>query len=207
MFPDSVHQIYGHVSPAEMELLYRLASRTAPQGVIVEIGSFQGKSTVCLGLGAKEISAKVYAIDPHEDEQINDTTHYGMENHAALLKNLVEFGVADVVRVIALPSLFAHRAWGHETIWRYDRDWVNDQPQIDLLWIDGSHEHKDVVNDLWSWRRSMSPNGRIALHDSSGHFPGVTQAMNEFLADGKFGKWQITQQVDATTVLERSDVT
>lgn len=203
MLSDTVHQIYGHVSPAEMELLYRLASEVPNNGVIVEIGSFQGKSTVCLGLGAKQAGAWVYAIDPHEDVQINETIHYGMENHAALLKNLVDFEIADRVRVIGLPSVLAHRAWGHETIWRYDRDWVNDLPVIDLLWIDGSHDHYNVVNDLWSWRKSLSLTGKIALHDANGHFPDVTQAMNEFIADNKCGKWTIAQQVDATIILER----
>lgn len=206
MLPDAIYNIYGHVSPAEMELLYRLASEVPSGGNIVEIGSFQGRSTVCLGLGAKQAGAWVYSIDPHEDCQINETTHYGMENHAALLKNLVDFQVADTVRVIGLPALLAHRAWGHITIWRYDRDWVNDLPLVDLLWIDGSHEHKDVVDDLWSWRQSLSPTSKIALHDASGHFPGVTQAMNEFIADDKCGNWKITQQVDATTILERVHV-
>lgn len=188
MLPDSVHQIYGHVSPAEMELLYRLASQTAPQGVIVEIGSFQGKSTVCLGLGAKEISASVYAIDPHENEQVNPATHYGMENHAALLKNLVDFEVADVVRVIALPSLSAIEVWTRA---------------VDLLWIDGCHEYPAIFADLIEWSQFVPLNGKIAVHDSSGHFPDVTQALQMFLMDHE---WHILEQVDATTVLERSDV-
>lgn len=189
MLPDTVHQIYGHVSPAEMELLYRLASHTAPQGVIVEIGSFQGKSTVCLGLGAKEISAQVYAIDPHNDEQINESTHYGMENHATLLKNLVDFGVADVVRVIALPSLSAIEVWTRG---------------IDLLWIDGCHEFQAIFSDLAEWSGFVSPNGRIAVHDSSGHFPDVSKALELFLIENE---WKIIETVDATTILERSDVT
>jgi hypothetical protein len=52
--------------------------------------------------------------------------------------------------------------------------------------------------DLWSYY--VSPNGRIALHDSNGHFPGVTQALNWFL---ECEEWTIAQQIDATTVLER----
>lgn len=188
MLPDSVYHIYGHISPAEMDLLYRLASQVSAERAIVEIGSFQGKSTVCLGLGAKQSGARVFAIDPHENEQVNAATHYGMENHAALLKNLVDFEVADVVRVVALPSLQVADNWYHT---------------LDLVWIDGCHEFQAIFADLIQWSNYISPNGRIAVHDSSGHFPPVTQALQMFLMDHE---WKIAEQIDATTVLVRSNV-
>lgn len=186
MFPDSVHQIYGHISPAEMELLFNLAAAVPQNGVIVEIGSFQGKSTVCLGLGAKESGAQVYAIDPHEDYQESERTHYGMENHAALLKNLVDFEVADKVRVIALPSMSALFSWTQ---------------LIDLLWIDGSHLYDDVSNDLILWSKFVTQTGKIALHDSTGHYPDVSRVLQNFLVTNL---WEIAQQIDGTTILRRT---
>lgn len=190
MLPDAVYQIYGFLSPDEMQLLYDLAKCVPVGGTIVEIGSFQGKSTVCLGLGAKQVpGVAVYAIDPHVDCQVNETTHYGMENHAALLRNLIEHDLGETVRVIAMDACSVCDVWP-------------DNPRVDLLWIDGSHVFSDVLCDLFSWHEFMSPNGRIAIHDSSGHFPGVTQALNEFLAANK--ELVVAQIVDATTVLERS---
>lgn len=183
--PDAVYDIYGFLSGAEMELLYRLASEVPAGGQIVEIGSFQGKSTVCLGLGAKQAGAGVWAVDPHEDQQATADTHYGMENHAALLKNLVEFGVADVVRVVALPSFSAMSIWIHP---------------VDLLWVDGCHDYPIVSLDLKLWPARLTPTSKIALHDASGHYPSVTQALEEFLVDGR---WQIIERVDATVVLRR----
>lgn len=185
-FPESVYNIYGFLSPDEMELLYRLASEVPKDGVIVEIGSFQGKSTVCLGLGAKQPGAWVWAVDPHYDYMVNEQTHYGMENHAALLKNLVDFEVADRVRVVALSSDLARHSW---------------YTTIDLVWIDGSHEYRDVSTDLKGWAFHLGDSGVIVLHDSSGHFPDVTRALNEFL-ECSAGKWVIDQQIDATTVLK-----
>lgn len=184
--PEAVYNIHGFLSPGEMALLYKLAAEVSPNGRIVEIGSFQGKSTVCLGLGAKQAGAQVWAIDPHEDFQINDETHYGMENHVALLKNLVDFEVSNTVRVVALHSMQVLR--------------VNSKFQpIDLLWIDGSHEYDDVMADL-TYRLFLAPDGKMVLHDTSGHFPGVTRALNELLTSNE---WQILEQVDATTVLGR----
>lgn len=186
VLPDTIYNIYGFLSVAEMELLHHLATEVKADGHIVEIGSFQGKSTVCLGLGAKESGAWVWAVDPHEDMQVNNETHYGMENHAALLKNLVDFGVADRVRVVAVPSSAFVLGWVRKS--------------IDLLWIDGSHEYDYVEYDLRGYSEYLTDTAKIALHDSSGHFPDVTRALNEFLASGE---WKIVQQVDATAVLER----
>lgn len=183
--PETTYAIHGFLSPAEMELLHRLASEVPDGGHIVEIGSFQGKSTVCLGLGAKQAGAQVWAVDPHEDCQINETTHYGPENYAALLKNLVDFDLGSTVRIITLYSHAVIVCWHHP---------------INLLWIDGSHEYADVKQDFIDWSVAVVADGKIAMHDTSGHYPGVTQALNEILAGGK---WQILEQIDATAVLER----
>lgn len=186
-FPDTVYNIYGFLSPSEMELLYRLAAEVPTDGAILEIGSFQGKSTVCLGLGAQQSGAWVWAVDPHDEMQVNAETRYGMHNHAALLKNLVEFGVAERVRVVALPSGIVQRAWF---------------PVIHLLWIDGSHHYEDVRLDL-QWSESVAPGGVIALHDASGHHVGVSRALEELLDQQQ---WGIAEQVDATAVLKRAPV-
>lgn len=180
--PDTVYSIEGFLSAPEAEMLYRLASEAPSGGNIVEIGSYRGKSTVALGLGAKQSDAWVYAVDPHEDCQVNAETHYGPENHAALLKNLVEFDVADRVRVIALRSNLAFSVWS---------------APVALLWIDGSHKYQDVMKDLTLWSIYAEI---IAMHDTSGHFPGVTQALNNFLLSGL---WKVAERVDSTTVLEK----
>lgn len=182
---DVLNRVHGFLSLDEAKLLFRLASEVLPRRAIVEIGSYQGRSAVCLGLGAKLAGARVWAIDPHEDIQINETVHYGMENHAALLKNLVEFEVAGVVRVVALDSMEVLDGWTR---------------LIDLLWIDGCHEYESVHADLL-WSDYMDKTGTIALHDSSGHYPDVTRALNEFL---EAGQWIIQERIDATTVLKRA---
>lgn len=186
MLPDSVYHLYGHVSPAEMQLLYDLASSVPRNGAIVEIGAMQGKSTVCLGLGAKQAGAWVWSIDPHEDQQVNEETRYGMHNHAALLMNLCLHEVADVVRVVALRSEWVAEVWTFA---------------IELLWIDGAHEYESVRADLLNWSYYAR---KIAVHDSSGHFPGVSRALKEFILSD--GNWKVVRTVDAITVLERSNV-
>lgn len=185
LLPAAVYAIPGFLSQPEAELLYTLALQVPKDGVIVEIGSYQGKSTVCLGLGAKQAGAWVWAIDPHDDYQESETTHYGMENHAALLKNLVDFGVADVVRVVALKSMRACGTW-------YPADLIH------LLWIDGLHDYQSIADDL-TWSGYVV--GKIAIHDSSGNYPDVTKAVEIILS---MGEWVVSERVDAAVVLERA---
>src|SRR4051794_41857731 len=61
-----IADIPGWLTDEEGEALYDLARRCRGDGAIVEIGSWKGKSTVCLGLGSQAgASVPIYAIDPH----------------------------------------------------------------------------------------------------------------------------------------------
>jgi predicted O-methyltransferase YrrM len=58
--------IQGFLKLEEISLLYDVARRCVDKGVIIEIGSWKGKSTICLALGSKDgPRVKVYSIDPH----------------------------------------------------------------------------------------------------------------------------------------------
>ena len=60
------NKLRGWLTPAEGELLYNLAKNCTGKGVIVEIGSWVGKSTIHLAAGSQEGSqVPVFAIDPH----------------------------------------------------------------------------------------------------------------------------------------------
>lgn len=187
-FIDIINHVHGFISIAEMELLYTLASQVPSGGNIVEIGSYQGRSTVCLGLGAKAAGALVYAIDPHDEYEVRGTK-FGMWDNVALLKNLVDFGVADIVCVVTLSSDFVFRSWPPYKF-------------TSLLWIDGSHDYNSVLNDL-DWSHRVARDGKIALHDTAGYHPDVTRALSDFMA--RNDEWTICQKVDAITVMERFD--
>lgn len=183
---ENIRTVYGFMDDAEIALLYKLATEVPAGGVIVEIGSFQGKSTIALATGAKEAGALVWAIDPHEDIQVTEQTHYGMENHAALLQNLTTYHLGDVVRVVALSSWAVARAW-------------EDNP-IDLLWIDGDHRYEAVKDDFMFWSQRVTTHGKIAMHDTTGHWPGVTRLLEEIKT---WKEWDISDPVNATSVLTR----
>lgn len=185
-FIDILNNVHGFLSIAEAELLYTLASQVPSGGSIVEIGSYQGRSTVCLGLGAKETGALVYAIDPHDTYE-EGGTQYGMADNQAYYANIAKYGVGDVVRTINLHSSDA---------------WMHIPGDINLVWIDGNHDYHAVKLDFSMWENvADEDNCKIVLHDNAGFHPGVTQLVNEILVAGQ---WKITQQCDAISVLERT---
>lgn len=82
--PPILH-VPGMLSQNEGEYLYHLAQLNPAKGVIVEIGSWKGKSTICLALGSMAVSGeKVYAVDPHkplaEEGYTEDTEAQFREN-------------------------------------------------------------------------------------------------------------------------------
>jgi len=179
----SLSDIHGFMTPNELMLLNRLASEVQPTGTIVEIGSFQGLSTLALAKGAAPNNAAVWAIDPHHEYDVNTSTHYGMNNHARLLENITRHNAGATVRVVALPSVDVARIWKYE---------------IDLLWIDGSHEYEDVIADFMAWSPYVV--GKIAMHDTSGNWPGVSRALSEILA-GEL--CEVCERADSITILKQ----
>ena len=78
----------GWLAPAEGELLYNLAKNCTGKGVIVEIGSWVGKSTVHLAAGSQEGSqVPVFAVDPHTGSTVH-LEQGEMDTLARLKKNL-----------------------------------------------------------------------------------------------------------------------
>lgn len=163
----------------------RLAALVPANGVIVEVGSYEGKSTVCLGLGALEARAGVWAIDSYAGYMEGSKHYFGMQSHAALLRNLAAFELGSTVRVVALSSAQAVCGW---------------RESIDLLFIDAGHDYRSVKHDFEAWSALVQPHGKVAMHDTSGLWPGVAQLVDEII---QAGEWKRIQMVDTISVFER----
>lgn len=177
-----VTDVYGFLDPQEAALLYRMAAGVPANGTIVELGSYQGKSTLELAQGAKVSSSMVYTVDPHDYYHARGTDYGALDNNA-FINNIAKHNAGDIVRVINLRSDQAAKAW---------------EKPIDLMFIDASHEYDDVKKDFELW--SPFVRGKIAMHDTSGLFPDVSRFVDELLADGQ---WQRVALVDATSIFER----
>jgi predicted O-methyltransferase YrrM len=154
-------QVDGYLYPHEAVLLYQLARSSPGAGAVVEIGSYRGRSTLCLAKGARARGGtRVYAVDPHV---------YGTE--ADLRENLRHFGMDGIVEPVVLPSVEAAR------------DFRGD---VRLLFVDGHHEEASVAADLDAWLPKVVPGGFVLVHDSTdlGQFPGPARVARERLVGG-----------------------
>ena len=137
-----IADVPGWLTDEEGEALYELARSCTGKGVIVEIGSWKGKSTVCLGVGSQDGEAvPVYAIDPHADYRFGD-----------FKTNVERARIAELVRPIAALSQPAAD------------DFVE---PIELLFVDGSHEFDLVLEDFEKWVPKVVDGGWVAFHDTT----------------------------------------
>lgn len=187
-----VRQIEGWLDDQEAELLMSGAIKAcielpAPQAV-VEIGSYQGKSTVLLGSVVKTYfpQGKVYAIDPHEG--VVGAADQGLQATPPTLvrfkQNIESAGLSDVV----------------ETIKEFSFNVKWDKP-ISLLFIDGLHDYPNVARDFWHFADWVKQGGYIAFHDYADYYPGVQAFVNELLSTPAYHK---VQQANSLIVVQKA---
>jgi MMP 1-O-methyltransferase len=139
-----IKDVPGWLSDEEGEALYALAQRCTGSGVIVEIGSWKGKSTICLGLGSRAgKGVRIFAVDPHADYR-----------HGEFKDNIERAGIADLVTPV--KGLSQEVADGF-------------QEPIELLFVDGSHEEELVREDFDKWVPLVVDGGIVAFHDTTWH--------------------------------------
>lgn len=157
------YDVDGWLTVEEGEALYELANGKR----VLEIGSYCGKSTICLAQSAEF----VVAVDPHDGRG----TPKPKNTLSELSDNLVRYGVGDKVEIHPYTS--------------------NELPtcyEFDIAFIDGAHDYESVAADIQHALTVLTPDGILAFHDYrrgpsefNGRWdPGVTQAVNELLSSG-----------------------
>ena len=145
--------IPGWMSESELRWLHDTASQMAS---VVEIGSFQGRSTFALLQGCK---GPVYAVDPW-----TDVLKQGQDNFEVFKFNLLTRNPMAVARLhpLRMPSAEA----------------VAGTPDVDMVFIDGDHVYEAVALDIALWLRKARK--LICGHDfGDPAWPGVTKAVRE----------------------------
>jgi predicted O-methyltransferase YrrM len=150
--------IEGWLTVKEGRLLYELARSSTGRGAIVEIGSWQGKSTVWLGLGSRAGNgAKVYAIDPHTGAREQREEFGDVWTLDRFTENVRRAGIETLVVPLVMTSEEAARRWR--------------SGDVELLWIDGAHEYEFVRRDFELWSPFLAEGGIVAFHDRSAPGP------------------------------------
>ncbi len=152
------------VKDSEGEVLYKFAKKCFPENVIVEIGSWKGKSTIWLAKGSKAGNfSTVYAIDPHTGASEHKKRFGEVWTFDEFKNNIQKAGVDDIIKPIIKTSEEA----------------INDiGKNIGLIFIDGAHEYDMVRNDFELWFPKMVDGGIMVFHDTDGRY-GPTRLVKE----------------------------
>ncbi|HEX2850831.1 MAG TPA: class I SAM-dependent methyltransferase [Acidimicrobiales bacterium] len=161
----TVADVRGWMTDDQARLLWDRASGLSDGAQIVEIGSFQGRSTIVLATAAPD-GTRIVAIDPHAGndrgpQEIEGFQREAEADHETFLANLEGAGVRQRVHHVRKFSDAAHP----------DVD-----GEIDLLYIDGAHRYAPARNDIAEWGARVRPGGTMLIHDSFSSV-GVTLAI------------------------------
>jgi predicted O-methyltransferase YrrM len=171
----AVAEVDGWMTEDQGRALYDAAATCPSGGRIVEIGSFQGRSTIVLALAAAP-DVELIAIDPHAGndrgpQEIDGYEDDATDDHVSFEANLVAAGVRDRVTHVRQFSDVAHPSI---------------EGEIDVLYIDGAHRYAPARADIRDWGARVKPGGSLLIHDSFSSI-GVTAAiMRELLLGDSF---------------------
>ena len=186
---EAARHVEGWLTEAQARRLFAAAARAAPDGHVVEIGSFRGRSAIVLA-GA---GGAVVCIDPHAGsdrgpQEIAADADRGAADVAAFQANLERAGVADRVHHV--------RAFSGAAL-----DGV--AGPVDVLFVDGAHRFAPARADLERWGGRVRAGGRMLVHDAWSSI-GVTLAL---LTTTVFGRrWRYVGREGSLAEFVREDV-
>lgn len=148
-----VSTIEGWLTENEAKGLYDVARTLPKKSIVVEIGSWKGKSTITIGLGLKK--GKIFAIDP-----FNAEGESGSKDEYLLKKgetSLISQFIKNIRKFNLTESIVPLRGYSSEFSDYFDK--------IDFIFIDGDHSIEGCSNDYLLYASKLKKGGFIAFHD------------------------------------------
>lgn len=184
-----LYRLEGWLANREGDRLCELASEVPAGQVIVELGSYRGKSACFLAHGSLNGNRRpVYCVDlwalggqwetdtPRRNGPAlhhDDPAHY-----EAFRANTDRY--RDLIVEVNKHSHQAGREWkGGKT--------------VGLLFIDADHSYNGVMGDLTAWMPHMAPGGVVAIHDYvNDDYPDIRRAVDEYFGPDAVASGDIT---------------
>ena len=141
----------------------------------VEVGSWRGKSASYMAVEIINSNKKIKfdCIDTREGSLEHEHLDIikNKDLYEIFLKNIENF--KNIINPIRLPSIEAAKLYNNNS--------------LDFVFIDASHDYKNVVSDILAWYPKVKNGGIFAGHDYGGNaWPGVESAVNEFIEKNKY---------------------
>ena len=158
---DQIKKIKGFMPHHEGKALLKWAKKFSKLGPILEIGTYCGKSSMYLSLGAKKNNQYIFTIDHHlgsEEHQISqeyfdkdvyDDVNKRVDTLPLLIENINKYKVKNIVPIVA-ESKEVSSYWSSN---------------ISILFIDGGHSYESANNDYKYWEPKIIVGGCLIIHD------------------------------------------
>ena len=156
-----IEKIKGFMPANEGKALLRWAEKFSNFGPILEIGTYCGKSSLYLALGAQKTEQYVFTIDHHQgseehqlneeyfDNEIYDFSKKRVNTFPLLIKNINKLNLKNIVPIVS-ESKNSSFNW---------------KTNLGMLFIDGGHSFESVNNDYECWESKIAKGGCLAIHD------------------------------------------
>ncbi len=183
----------GFMPPEEGLALWQ-AAMDAPDGPMLEVGSYCGKSACYLGPVALRRGELLFAVDHHRGSEENqpgwewhepdliDPTIGKLDTLPVFRHTIHEAGLESVVVAIVGQSMPVAKAWS---------------TPLSLLFIDGGHGVEPAANDYHYWTPHVALGGTLAIHDvfpnpQDGGRPPYEQIYRPAIDSGRFQEISVT---------------
>lgn len=148
-------KIKGFLKEGQMRVIYPFIRDMDANGLLVEIGTYHGRSTHFFSLVNPKI--KILTID-------------------ALSTDNKEQALIDP-KVISGSNIFQVIGKSYDILATFN--WT-----IDTLFVDGDHSHEATLDDLVGWSVHLRVGGYIIVDDyNEQYWPGVVSATDKFIGD------------------------
>jgi cephalosporin hydroxylase len=163
---DKLNKITGWFSVEEMNTLIPYVYQLPENALLVEIGTYHGKSTLFWRF-----------INPNIRILTNDICSQeglGTQENQTTIGTVIPDRIDP--EVLEEGNIFQVRGSSHDVVKTFNWD-------IDLLFIDSEHSYKDTIDTLNGWGKFVKKHHYIICHDYTPQFQGVIDAVEEYVED------------------------
>jgi hypothetical protein len=161
---------------------FALVSGTRPRNLAILLQVAQGRRrTVELGTGSAWTTISLVLADPGRLVSTYDPVERPQRERYL---GLVDRAVCDRVTFVTAEGRTGPRAPGE---------------QVDLLYIDSSHDANDTIREVRAWQPALRP-GALVVFDDYAHaeFPGVRDAVGDLQLSGEERGGLFVHEVDSS---------
>jgi hypothetical protein len=158
--------VYGAFGEPDSSWYQHVAEIFNSGSVFVEIGSFEGRSAVCLAESIFRLDKQItlHCVDTFTGNPEQDEYDYLTNNPDCLYNKFNENTAFYQKRNIIVP----HRGYSNTVCDEFEDN------SIDFVFIDARHEYEFVMEDIKCWYPKLRSGGIMAGHDYRNNFVNIS---------------------------------